>query len=291
MKLFQNKFFLICLCVALVLAIVPSTFALMGYGGLAKNIVSIVTYPFRFVFSAIADGFSGWGMYFASIEALNAENAALEAENKYLNDRLGQAELLEAENERLRNYLGMKDRYPSFTMEEGMVIDHSSGNYITTFTINRGSVHGIEVNMPVVTADGIVGMVKEVGLNYCKVYTIIETATAVGAYVERSGAGVIVNGDYSMKFDGLCKLEYADPKTDIREGDTILSSGRGSVYPAGLKIGTVTKIEIDEYNRMLEVTIKPAVDMSDLRWVMVITGYESGEALEDETDGDETDAP
>lgn len=275
MKLFQNKFFIICLSIAIVLAVVPSTFALMGYGGLAKNIIGVITYPLRFAVTSVADGFAGWGMYFASIDVLNAENEALESENQALRDQLNDAILLEAENERLRAYLGMKAKHPTFTMEEGMVISHSAGNYITTFTVNRGSLHGIEVNMPVATEEGLVGYVSEVGLNWCMVSTLIETATSVGAYIPRSGEVGIVSGDYSMRYDGLCKIGYMDVDADVKEGDEVLSSGNGSVYPADLKIGTVTSITVDEYSRTLVATVKPSVELQDLKWVMIITGFEN----------------
>ena len=286
-NLFQNKFFIICLCVAVVLAVVPSTFALMGYGGLAKNILGTVTFPVRWCFSAIADGFEGWSMYFESIDTLKAQNDALKSENRDMADRLEKAELLENENERLRAYLGMKSKYPSFTFEEGMVISYSSGNYITTLTLNKGSIDGIEKNMPVVTPDGIVGYVSEVGLNWCMVSTLIETATSVGAYIPRSGEVGIVSGDYSMRYDGLCKVSYVNVDADIEVGDTVLSSGTGSVYPAGLEIGTVTAINVDEYSRTLVATVKPSVEMKNIKWVMIITDYEveslpdaSGDALQ-----------
>lgn len=274
-NLFQNKFFIICLCVAVVLAVVPSTFALMGYGGLAKNILGTVTFPVRWCFSAIADGFEGWSTYFESIDALKAKNDALESENRDMADRLENAELLENENERLRAYLGMKSKYPSFTFEEGMVISYSSGNYITTLTLNKGSIDGIEKNMPVVTPDGIVGYVSEVGLNWCMVSTLIETATSVGAYIPRSGEVGIVSGDYSMRYDGLCKVSYVNVDADIEVGDTVLSSGTGSVYPAGLEIGTVTAIDVDEYSRTIVATVKPSVEMKNMKWVMIITDYET----------------
>ncbi len=274
-NLFQNKFFIICLCVAVVLAVVPSTFALMGYGGLAKNILGTVTFPVRWCFSAIADGFEGWSMYFESIDALKAQNDALESENRDMADRLENAELLENENERLRAYLGMKSKYPSFTFEEGMVISYSSGNYITTLTLNKGSIDGIEKNMPVVTPNGIVGYVSEVGLNWCMVSTLIETATSVGAYIPRSGEVGIVSGDYSMRYDGLCKVSYVNVDADIEVGDTVLSSGTGSVYPAGLEIGTVTAIDVDEYSRTIVATVKPSVEMKNMKWVMIITDYET----------------
>ena len=276
MRIFQNKFFLICLCIALVLTIVPSVFSIMGYRSLAKNIVGTVTMPVRWVATTIGNAVQGWGKYFGNMKALNKENEALIEENKELKEQLQNAELLERENARLRDYLDMKNKYPSFAMEEGMIISHSSGNYITNFTLNRGTLHGIETNMPVVTKDGIVGYVVEVGLNWCMVSTLIETATSVGAYIPRSEVVGIVSGDYSMRQEGTCKIGYIDAEADVQVGDTVYSSGSGSVYPADLKIGTVTSIEVDEYNRTLVATVTPAVDFSSLKWVMIITGYENG---------------
>lgn len=275
MKIFQNKFFIVCLCVALVLTVVPSVFAIMGYKSLAKNIVGTVTMPVRWLATTIANGFEGWSLYFGNMKALNEENKALIDENEALKEQLQNAELLEKENERLRDYLDMKNKYPSFSMEEGMIISHSSGNYITNFTLNRGTLHGIAPNMPVITKDGIVGYVVEVGLNWCMVSTLIETATSVGAYIPRSEVVGIVSGDYSMRHDGTCKIGYIDAEADVQIGDTVYSSGTGSVYPADLKIGTVTAIEVDEYNRTLVATVTPAVDFSSLQWVMVITGYQN----------------
>lgn len=280
MRIFQNKFFIICLCIALVLTIIPSVFAIMGYRSLAKNIVGTVTMPVRWVVTTVGNAFEGWGKYFGSMKALNEKNQALIDENTALKEQLQNAELLEKENERLRDYLDMKNQYPSFAMEEGMIISHSSGNYITNFTLNRGTLHGIAPNMPVITKDGIVGYVVEVGLNWCMVSTLIETATSVGAYIPRSEIVGIVSGDYSMRQDGNCKIGYIDAEADVVIGDTVYSSGTGSVYPADLKIGTVTAIEIDEYNRTLVATVTPSVDFSSLKWVMIITGYQNSGAMQ-----------
>lgn len=273
MKLFNNKFFIVALCVAVVLCAVPSTFALMGYGGLARNIVRTLTSPFRWCVTVVGDAFEGFGRYFTSMDALYAKNEELESQNQELEDRLDRAEILEDENERLRAYLGMKERFPSFTFDEGMVTGYSSGSYITTFTLNRGTLHGIDVNMPVVVSEGIVGYVSEVGFNWCQVSTIIETASSVGAYIPRSGASGIVSGDYSLRQDGVCKISYMDPNADVQVGDKVYSNGTGSVYPAELLIGEVISVEMDEYSRELVATVKPSVDFSDLKWMMIITGY------------------
>ncbi|MBQ8415426.1 MAG: rod shape-determining protein MreC [Clostridia bacterium] len=277
MKLFRNKFFLICLCVAVVLAVVPSVFAMMGYQSLAKNIVGTVTFPVRWCVSAVCDGFEGIGRYFTSVDILDGENQALREENDSLKEQVDSLTALEEENERLRAYLGIKNKYPSFTMEEGMVVSYSSGNYMTTFTLNKGSIHGIEVYMPVITSAGVVGYVSEVGLNWCMVSTVIETATSVGVYIPRSGAVGMVSGDYSMRNEGVCKITYMEEDADIVVGDKVLTGGAGGgIYPSDLELGTVTKIEVDPYSRMLVATVQPSVDFSSIKWVMILTGYEQG---------------
>lgn len=261
----------------MVLCAVPSTFALMGYRGLAKNIVGTLTSPLQWCVTVVGNAFEGFGLYFAGIDRLREENEALEQENAALREQIENAELLEAENERLRSYLDMKAKFPSFEMVEGMIISYSAGNYMTSFTLNRGTMHGVSTQMPVVVADGVVGYVTEVGLNWCMVSTIIETASSVGAYVPRSGATGIVSGDAALRRDGVCKMNYLEANADIQVGDRVLSSGNGSVYPAELVIGTVTAIETDEYSRTLEATVQPTVDFASLQYMMIITGYGAAE--------------
>jgi len=273
MKLFQNKFFIICLAIAVILCAVPTTLSLMGYRSLSKNIVGTVTLPLRFVISSIGNGIDGFGRYFQSLEGVHERNEALESELNELKQRLEEAEILEAENERLRAYLGMKEKYPSFTMEEGMIVSHSATNYMTSFTLNKGTMHGIKVNMPVVSVDGIVGCVTEVGLNWCMVSTVIENTSSVGAYIPRSGAVGIVMGDASMKQEGICRMQYIEGDADIQVGDRVLSNGNGSVYPAELPIGEVISLEVDEYSRARIANVRPYADLSELRYLMIITGY------------------
>lgn len=158
-------------------------------------------------------------------------------------------------------------------MEEGMIVSYSANNYMTSFTLNKGTMHGIQVNMPVISVDGIVGSVTEVGLNWCMVTTVIENASSVGAYIPRSGATGIVTGDASMKKEGICRMRYVDADADIQVGDRVLSNGNGIVYPAELPIGEVISVEVDEYSRARIANIKPYADLTDLRYMMIITGY------------------
>lgn len=277
MKLFKNKFFIICLAVAVGVAVLMSVFSLMGYRALVRNVLGTVATPFRLIGKGFCGAVEGFGKYFGSVDTLREKNTALEDENRALREQIERAERLEAENARLREYLGMKSAYPNFTFEEGTVIGREGENHLTLLTLNRGSIHGIRVNMAVITKDGIVGCVSEVGLTWCKVSTILENARSVGVLTPRTGAAGILAGDYTYRESGTCRLTFLEGDTHSAEaevGDRVETSGLGSIYPAGLKVGEVTAVTADAASRSVIATVKPAVDFSALDYVMIITAYQ-----------------
>ena len=131
--------------------------------------------------------------------------------------------------------------------------------------------------MPVVAPEGLFGYVSEVGLDWCRVRTVVETASSVGAYTDRTGATGVVEGDLELRSGGKCRMTYIEADADIRVGDKVYTSGDGSIYPSGLLLGTISAIEADEASRTLIAEITPSVDfnmLDDLDKLAVINGYE-----------------
>lgn len=270
MNIFKNKFFIIALTVAFLLSIVPSVLCAMGHGSYVRAALGTIAQPFASLASKVGEGLSGFSIYFAEVERLREENAALREELEDCKDLIYSAKMLEEENSWLSDYLGLKKEHSDFIFEEAAVIGRESGNYSTVYTLSRGSLHDIEVNMPVVTEDGVVGYVTEVGPTWCHAVSIIETASAVGAYIERSGALGLVEGSFELRFDGKCQMVRLAADADIRVGDRVVTSGIGSIYPRGLFIGEVESIETDEYSRTLTAVIAPRVDHASISKVMII---------------------
>ena len=163
-------------------------------------------------------------------------------------------------------------------MTNATIIAREAGNYATVLTINKGYVHGIRKNMPVLTEKGVFGSVSEYGLDWAKVVSIVETASSVSAYSERTGVTGVVSGDTALRSDGYCIMTYIASNADIKVGDRIFTSGKGSVYPEGLLIGEVAQISADEKTRTLSAVIKPAVDfknLNDVNKLMIVIGYDS----------------
>jgi rod shape-determining protein MreC len=247
----------------------------MGLSDYLRGTLQTVASPFQRAFTWAADALSGFGEYFTAFDELSAENEALRKQLDEASDQLYNARLLEEENEWLRNYLGLKRLHTDYRFEEATVIGREGGNSITVLTLNRGSLHGIKEGMPVMTDAGIVGAVVEVGATWCRAETLLETAAAVGAYVERSAQSGVVSGSFSLSSEGFCVMQYLPDGADIRVGDRIITSGVSSIYPPGLYIGEVTAIMPDPYSRSVTAEIALAVKPSELSRVMILTDFAS----------------
>ena len=282
MKLFRSKFFLLCLAIALVLVLVPSILAALGQTDLLRAAVGTVSKPFVWCFSKASDAVNGFTAVFTEYDRLREENASLREELESLKNKDHDDQVLQNENAWLRDYLNIDNEMPDFAMKDARVISHASGNYATVFTLNKGRVHGVFRNLPVMTEQGLLGYISEVGLDYCKVVSLVETASSVGVYTDRMGVLGVVEGDPALRADGKCVMTNIPSTADIEVGDRIYTSGgSGSIYPTGLPVGTVLAIEADEQTRTLRAVIDPDVNFSDsdsIRRVMILCGYATEEA-------------
>lgn len=273
MKIFKNKFFIITLVAALLLSIVPTVLCAMGQGLYVRMALQTVARPFEWLGDRIGDGIAGFGAYFTKLSELQKENEELRAQLDDYRERIYNAKMLEEENKWLSDYLGLKKEHSDFLFEEAIVIGRESGNYSTVYTLSKGTLHDIEANMPIITEDGVVGYVTEVGPTWCRAVSIIETASAVGAYVERSGELGLVEGNFELRFEGRCRMIRLPEDADVREGDRVLTSGLGSIYPRGLFVGEVVSVEADPYSRTLTAVLQPKIDYSSLVKVMIVKDY------------------
>ncbi len=277
MKFFKSKFFLIASAVVLSIALITGILALVGFSGPVKLVLGTVSKPFMWCVSYVADGVNGFFEVFTDYDKLKAENEALRAELDSLREDAYNADILQRENDWLKDYISFADDHPGFELTDARVIAKETDSYSTLLTLDRGSIHGVKKDMPVITADGVFGHVVEVGLDFCTVQSIIETDASVGAYVKRSGASGVVEGDGDLRSGGQCRMGYISTDADIRIGDKIYTSGgASSTYPAGLYIGTVVSFDSDESTRSLSATVTPAVDLTNIEAIdkmMIITGY------------------
>lgn len=277
MRFEKTRVFLICGICAVALAIVTALFAAIGFTGPLRSVLKTVATPFEWCGTQVANAANGFVEVFTDYDRLVAENEELRREVAALKDQVQDDTILKEENAWLKEYLAISDDSPELRLAEARVIGRTTDNYSTVLTLNRGTVHGVKNNMPVITPDGVFGYVKEAGLDWCKVVSLIETVSSIGAYVERTGALGVVQGDINLRDDGLCVMTYVDKNAAPRIGDRVYTQGgEGSHYPPDLLIGEIVSVRPDDSGLVVE--IRPAVDLSGIDTVsrlMVVCGYAS----------------
>lgn len=210
---------------------------------------------------------------FRTLSEVLDENERLKAQVDELTIQLKNAKLDSYELKNLRKLLELDEKYPSYDKVAASVIAKDSSNWFSTFTINRGSNHGISAGMNVLAGSGLVGIVTDVGPNYAKVRSIIDDSSKVSAMIPATGDNFIVSGDLKhmnqsleISFSGL-----RDPDNEIKVGDPVVTSYVSDQYQQGIMIGYIATIE-DGANNLTKVgTISPVVDFEHLEEVFVIT--------------------
>ena len=178
---------------------------------------------------------------------------------------------LKAENERLKKLLNYVETLENYEYVTAVVTGNSQGVWFETFTINAGRNKGIEKDMPVVCAEGLVGRVIEVGANWSKVTAIIDPSSEVSVMVERTRDIGVVRGSFSATSDNQLELYFLPSGFDLVPGDKIVTSGMSSILPKTITVGTVSEVtrrsaEGSQSNAIIE----PAVDFGHLEEVLVL---------------------
>ena len=250
-----------------------------GFGAFG-NVFGVVIVPVQNTMSGIGNWFTDTRAYFSDINYLVSENQRLNSIMEELLLDLSRLELLEMHNYQLIQLLDMAQRYPRFETAAADIISRDNNNWNSRFVINRGYTQGVEQNMVVVAQGALVGTVTSSAHNFSQVTPIIDDISTVSAITTRSGAIGFVRGDIILGGQGRVRFE-ADPDADILEGDEILTSALGAIFPPSIQIGTIIEIT-DSTPQGIVATVEPVVNFDNLNAVLVITGVYEVEDLEGE---------
>ena len=280
MSFFKSRFFLICVVVAVVLVLVPTLIAAFGGTDLLRSAAGTAAKPFLAVGSGVANAFNGFVDVFTQYDELKAENESLRAELDDFKKKEYNEKLLREQNEWLKNYINIHNSQPELVFTDASVIAREASNYSTVLTLDRGSVHGVKKMMPVLSSDCLIGYVSELGLDWCRVSTVIETSSSIGVYTDRDGLLGVLEGDAELRREGLCRMKYIGGEGNVQIGDRIYTAGgKDSLYPSGLLVGSVSSVDIDGITGEMIATVKPSVDfvnIGTLRNVLILSDIRSG---------------
>jgi rod shape-determining protein MreC len=217
----------------------------------------VITWPFKTIMTA------GKGYLFLvgterENQRLREEIDRLRIENSITNELL-------LENERLREALNFKKlQPPSSVMAQviGKVLSPAS----STITINKGTDDGIRKDMAVITSSGVVGKIHTVLSGTANVILLTDPLCTIAVRVERNREEGLLEGKLVD-----CALKYVSFYADIQEGDLLITSGLDGIYPKGLAAATVVKVKKHEAAAFQTVVARPAVSLSSLEEVLVLT--------------------
>lgn len=239
--------------------------------GFIDNIVNFTVKPVSTFFSNVNASIDGFFDYFRSKKELVQQVSELTYKTNLLEQQNAALSSLETENERLRTLLELGEKYPQFQTTAASVIAKDGGNYGRFVTIDKGEESGIQVNQPVISQNGLVGLIFETGYGWSKIQTILDPSTSVGCRITRTGDISVTEGDNALVNEGLLKMLYISKQFTILEGDIVETSGLGEIYPRGIPLGKIKEIKVSDNSNSQYATIVPMVDFSNLQEVLVIT--------------------
>ncbi len=288
-EFFHSRSFKILLAaMLLLLGVILYTASIGGFAPLTSSIVGGITTPLQ---DLTAQGTE------AADELLNTvtdDPAVLKQQVQLLQEQLAQknAQLndyysIKKENEQLRLYLDIKDEHNDWEFVPASVIGRDPNELFYGFTINKGSLAGVSLNDPVITNQGLVGKVTQVGATYAKVTTILDPSLNVGCFCSKTSDSGILSGELSLADQNQTRLTNLDPEATLSAGDLIVSSGLGGVFPKDLIIGEVLDISRNSHDISLSAIIKPVVDVREVQDVFIITSFLGQGETADEVDGEE----
>lgn len=252
-------------------------------GGLAtipEKLLSYVVIPVQKLSAAVSDGFTDFFSVFFDSKKNYNENVLLKEELTRLRNELIDYETIKTENERLREILELKKLNPDIQLQDAGIIARDATDRFGAFTIDKGSIHGLSRWDPVITGDGMVGYIDSVGTTYSKVVTILSPEVNLGAVEIQSKETGNVTGTVALAEEEKTKLELLPKTTEIEVGDLIITAGSSGYCPAGLIIGTVESIKLEESGITMSAVIKPSNTISEIKHVFVLTDFLGKQSVE-----------
>lgn len=234
-----------------------------------ENVASNLVMPIQNGLTYLKNKIGGNSTFFIDINNLKEENKKLKEKNSELEQSLRELENIKTQNETLKEYVNLTEKYGEYKTIPGYVINKDISNYSKTIIINLGQKDGVKENMTVIGDKGLVGHVISVTDNTAKVQTIIDTASSVSCSMSTTKDSIVCKGTLEDK--SALKAMYIPTEANIIQGDSIETSGLGGIYPKGIHIGTVKKVTNTQNMTDRYAIVETAVNFDKLDTVLVIT--------------------
>ena len=247
------------------------TFTTDVFSGPLSFAAGYVVVPFQEGITAVGTWMSEKSDELGQIRVLLEENKELKRQVDELTVENTMLQQDKYELNHLRELYQLDDEYSEYQKVGARIIGWDGGNWFHSFTINKGSDDGLEVDMNVMAGGGLVGRIVSVGSNWAKVTAIIDDNSNVSSMVLSTSDNLIVSGDLELMSQGMIRFgQLVDSDNEVAEGDKIVTSNISDKYLPGILIGYISTMEMDSNNLTKSGRVIPAVDFAHLEEVLVI---------------------
>lgn len=261
-------FILTVICILMMLV----TFGTNVFNRPFNRVVGYVVVPFQQGISKVGGWLSNRSEELVQIRTLLEENERLKEEVALLTEQNTLLQQDKYELNELRELFELDEQYEEYHKIGARIISRDSGNWYSSFIIDKGSNDGIADDMNVIAGGGLVGRVTSVGPNWSRVTSIISDNSNVSAMTLATEDNLIVSGDLQLMADGVITFsKLVDSQNVVVEGDKIVTSDISDKYLPNILIGYIHTINRDANNLTKSGYITPAVDFEHLGEVLVIT--------------------
>lgn len=255
----------ICIVLIIVSFIVPD------FASPVKDTVSYVVIPVSKGMNEVGAWFSDRKDDLSELRDVMAENEDLKAQIADLQNKNALSVEERSELEQLRELFQLSEMFSVYNTVAARVISKDSSNWFSTFTIDKGSKHGIKKDMNIIGDGGLVGIISEVGESYSVVRSIIDDESNVSAQLASSADKCIVKGSLQLMNEGVLKVFNIQKNATVNDGDMLITSNISSKFLPGILIGYVKNVENDSNNLTKSALLTPVVDFAHLDIVLIIT--------------------
>jgi len=237
------------------------------YAENVRQVVALAAYPIQRIAMAPVDLFRSVANYFGSTAALQEENAALKMNQLRAAPELLRLEALKEENNQLRRLLDAQERLPIKSVF-AEILYAGRDPFSRKVVIDKGSQNNIQAGQPVIDEVGVIGQVTRVYLLMSEVTLLSDKDQAIPLQVQRNGLRALAYGGAE---GGMLDLRFMAANADIRNGDTLVTSGIDGTYPPGLPVATVARIERDAAYAFAKIYLTPTAGTDRYRQVLVLS--------------------
>lgn len=278
----SKKFKLILCILAFCIGIMIYAYTHKGYTTGFERAVNSLFNPIRSITWNIGDSISTKLDRFTNTDSAYDENKKLKSEIANYKQMEADYDSTKRELADLKKFMGIKDDNKDFVLSEPCkIIGYVTNDPYKSFYIDKGKEDGIEYYCPVVTSEGLVGIISEVSNDYSVVTTILSGDISVSAQASKSQQTGVITGSMEAISDNMTEMNHIEKKKNgIKNGEIVVTAQGSGIFPKGYLIGTVKNVKSSDSGLTNSATIEPAVDFNNISTVMCILDFDGKGKIE-----------